>query len=101
MERLFCGGWICAGRAEQGPEADDHLTVTLGHESILIVRDTDRTARAFYNVCRHRGTRLCTDERGRLQGAIRCPYHGWTYGLDGRLIAARHMHGVEGFDAED
>src|SRR2546427_4463767 len=63
-------------------------------------RAPSRTAgyRAFYNVCRHRGTRLCETERGRLSETIQCPYHAWTYALDGRLIGAPHMHEVEGFD---
>ena len=58
---------------------------------------TDRS-RAFHNVCRHRGTRLCTEEHGRFQGSIQCPYHAWTYGLDGRLLAAPQMDEVDGFD---
>jgi phenylpropionate dioxygenase-like ring-hydroxylating dioxygenase large terminal subunit len=100
QERLFCHGWMCAGRSEQVPEAGDYLAASVGGESLLIVRDSG-ALRAFFNVCRHRGARLCEAERGRVPDCIRCPYHGWTYALDGRLIAARHMQEVEGFDRQD
>ena len=56
--------------------------------------------RGFYNVCRHRGTRLCEEARG--HGAvIQCPYHAWTYGLDGRLVGAPHMDEVPDFEKAD
>jgi nitrite reductase/ring-hydroxylating ferredoxin subunit len=54
--------------------------------------------RAFYNLCRHRGTQLCDAERGEFPGAIRCPYHAWTYDYDGRLAGAPHMDGSPGFN---
>ena len=57
--------------------------------------------RAFYNVCRHRGTRLCTEASGHFAGSIQCPYHAWTYDLDGRLIGAPHMDEVPHFDKAD
>src|SRR4029453_1834454 len=55
-------------------------------ESIIVVRGKDGVLRAFYNVCRHRGSRICDHERGHMRGAIKCPYHAWTYAFDGRLI---------------
>ena len=70
-------------------------------ESLILTVDDARTIRAFYNVCRHRGTRLCTDEAGVFKGTIQCPYHAWTYGLDGTLRVARNMEGVEDFDRAD
>jgi Rieske 2Fe-2S family protein len=66
-------------------------------ESLIIVRDKSGEVHGFYNVCRHRGTRLCEDESGH-SSAIQCPYHAWTYGLDGKLIGAPHMDDIEGFD---
>ena len=57
--------------------------------------------RAFFNVCRHRGTRLCEAAAGRFPETIQCPYHAWTYATDGRLVGAPHMHEVEGFDKRD
>ena len=65
---------------------------------VLIVRDGAGTLRAFHNVCRHRGTALCTRRRDGWPESIQCPYHAWTYGLDGRLLAAPMMDEVEGFD---
>jgi len=65
------------------------------------VRGKDARVRAFYNVCRHRGTRLCSEERGRFAAGITCPYHGWTYGLDGALASAPLMGEIAWFDKAD
>ena len=70
-------------------------------DSLIVVRDQDGTIRAHHNVCRHRGTRLLEADRGCLSGSIQCPYHAWTYGLDGKLRRAPHMDRVEGFSVED
>src|SRR5207249_169941 len=69
-------------------------------ESVIVTRDRKSQVRGFYNVCRHRGTRLKEDTCG-YAAAIQCPYHAWTYGLDGRLIGAPHMDDVPGFDKAD
>ena len=69
-------------------------------ESLIVIRDKIGKIHGFFNVCRHRGTRLCEDGNGHLS-AIQCPYHAWTYGLDGRLIGAPHMDEVPGFDKAD
>jgi Rieske 2Fe-2S family protein len=69
-------------------------------KALIVVRDQKLAVRGFYNVCRHRGTRLKEDNCGHV-AAIQCPYHAWTYGLDGRLIGAPHMDDVEGFDRAD
>jgi phenylpropionate dioxygenase-like ring-hydroxylating dioxygenase large terminal subunit len=99
IERFFGQRWFCAGRADAIPNAGDYFLRQVAGESLVVVRD-QRDVRAFYNVCRHRGTRLCAEAEGRFEGRILCPYHGWTYGLDGRLIGAPHMEGV-GFARED
>jgi len=65
---------------------------------VIVVRGRDGRARAFFNVCRHRGTRLCEEPQGRFAGGIQCPYHAWTYGLDGALLGAPHMADVPWFD---
>jgi len=90
MERFYFGSWICAGRTAEIPNAGDYFLREIGRESIIVVRDAAGDVRAHYNVCRHRGTRMCTAPQGRLE-RIQCPYHGWTYGLDGRLLGAPHM----------
>jgi phenylpropionate dioxygenase-like ring-hydroxylating dioxygenase large terminal subunit len=83
--------WTCAGRADQIPSAGDYFLRDVVDESLIITRESSGAIRAFYNVCRHRGTRMCTAASGTFAGRIQCPYHGWTYGLDGRLLAAPQM----------
>jgi phenylpropionate dioxygenase-like ring-hydroxylating dioxygenase large terminal subunit len=100
LERFFFNRWICAGRTEQIADPGQYFLRELGGESIIVTRDPAGAPRAFYNVCRHRGTRMCTAVEGRLPGRIQCPYHGWSYGLDGCLLGAPHM-GESGFDRRD
>ena len=101
VEQIFSRHWLCIGRAEQIPHPGDYMLVQIVDENLLVVRDRRGSIRAFFNVCRHRGSRLCTQERGRFSETIQCPYHAWTYSLDGRLIAARQMQDVAGFDLAD
>ncbi|HEY1434842.1 MAG TPA: aromatic ring-hydroxylating dioxygenase subunit alpha, partial [Thermoanaerobaculia bacterium] len=101
QERIFSRRWVCVGRSDALAQAGDFQTAAVGAESLLLVRGRDAKARAFFNVCRHRGTRLCEAEKGRLTGAIQCPYHAWTYGFDGALLGAPHMADVPWFDKED
>jgi Rieske 2Fe-2S family protein len=101
LEQIFFESWICIGRSEQIAEPGDYFLYNLGNESLIIVRDRAGAARAHYNVCRHRGTRMCEAERGRFAETIQCPYHAWTYALDGRLVAARLMLDVDGFAREN
>jgi glycine betaine catabolism A len=91
MESFFCKMWIGAGRSEQVAHAGDFFLREIAGESIVVTRDVGGVLRAFYNVCRHRGTRMCREAEGKFAGRIQCPYHGWTYGLDGRLLGAPHM----------
>jgi glycine betaine catabolism A len=100
MERLFARRWICAGRTEQIDTPGRFFLRDVLGEPIIITRSATGPA-AFYNVCRHRGTRLCTAETGTFPGSIQCPYHAWTYDLDGRLIGAPHMDEVPHFRKED
>ncbi len=87
IERFYFGRWICAGRAERIPPPGDYFLCEVAGESVILTRDSNGVIRAFFNVCRHRGTRMCTASEGAFEGRIRCPYHGWTYGLDGSLCA--------------
>jgi Rieske 2Fe-2S family protein len=100
MERIFAGMWISAGRLEDVAARGAYVRLDVAGASVLLVGD-GAEVRAFFNVCRHRGTRLCDGERGLLGPSVQCPYHGWTYGLDGRLIGAPHMDDVAGFRRED
>jgi Rieske 2Fe-2S family protein len=98
QERIFRRRWICVARDESVATPGEYVLAEIAGESIIVLRDQSGERRAFYNVCRHRGTRLCESGRGRLSETIQCPYHAWTYALDGRLIGAPHMNEVEGFD---
>src|SRR4051812_49979906 len=89
-ERLFHATWFCAVRAEALREPRSVEVVDVAGESIIVLRDEEGALRAFFNVCRHRGSRLCEGSR-RLQKAIRCPYHAWAYGLDGRLVGTPNV----------
>lgn len=100
-ERIFARHWNCVGRASRLAAAGDYMLRTVAGESLIILRDRSGGLRAFFNVCRHRGTRLCREESGHLSETIQCPYHAWTYTTDGRLIGAPHMQEVEGFDKSD
>ena len=84
-ERVFYRNWIYVGRAERIPQPGSWLRVEIADESILVVRGKDEQIRGFYNVCRHRGSRLCDDEQGEVRSHLRCPYHAWGYALDGTL----------------
>ena len=101
IESFFFQGWICAGRADNIPNAGDYFLREIAGESIIVVRGDSGLVEAFYNVCRHRGTRLCSAAEGSFAGRIQCPYHGWTYGLDGRLLGAPHMDHPETFQRSD
>jgi glycine betaine catabolism A len=101
LEKIIYRHWLCVGRADQIPQRGDYLVQAIGGESVLIVHERQDQLRAFYNVCRHRGTRLCEAARGQVSETIQCPYHAWTYSLDGRLIGAPFMQEVPGFDKQD
>ena len=91
LETFFRSMWVCAGREEQVENPGDYFLSEVAGESIIATRDSGGALRAFYNVCRHRGTRMCREDHGKFAARIQCPYHGWTYGLDGRLLGAPHM----------
>ncbi len=97
QDKIFSAHWVCVGHQSQIAKPGDYFVAEVAGESLIIVRDQRSTVRGFYNVCRHRGTRLCENQSGQVR-AIQCPYHAWTYGLDGRLIGAPHMDDVPGFD---
>lgn len=98
QERIFSQMWVYTGRADALAEAGAYQVVAVGQESVVVVRDKDGALHAFLNVCRHRGSRLCTQVNGQLKGSIQCRYHAWTYGLDGRLLGAPNVMKHELFD---
>lgn len=100
--------WVCVAREEDLPGRGDHLVLDVAGESILLVRGED-AIHGHYNLCRHRGARLCDPASDARWGVtldagvigrtlIRCPYHSWAYALDGRLLAAPQLQDAPGFD---
>jgi Rieske 2Fe-2S family protein len=97
LERIF-NGWICVGHASRVSEPGDYVMREVGTDSVVVMGGEDGRPHAFLNVCRHRGARLISEAEGSVRRRLVCPYHAWSYGLDGELVAARHMDGVEDFD---
>ncbi|MBS0377132.1 MAG: aromatic ring-hydroxylating dioxygenase subunit alpha [Proteobacteria bacterium] len=95
MDLVFYKEWLFAGHTCELPGTGSYFTLQIGDYPVVVVRGADGVVRAFINSCRHRGARVCPDARGQAPRLV-CPYHQWTYGLDGRLFAARKMG--EGFD---
>ena len=90
VERVHFRHWLFAGHASRISKPGDFFRYDIAGESLLIVRDQSGRARAFFNVCRHRGSQLCKQEFGTVRQFV-CPYHAWSYGTDGGLRAARHL----------
>lgn len=95
--RIFHSLWSCIGREEQLAEPGDYLTQELAGESLLVTRTLGGELRGHYNVCRHRGTRLA-DGCGHVRKVLTCPYHAWSYDLEGKLVGTPNVHEEEGFD---
>ena len=100
QKKIFAKQWLLVGHQSQITNPGDYIVQQVIGESLIVIRDKAGEIHGFFNVCRHRGTRLIEDEKGKCT-AIQCPYHAWTYGLDGRLIGAPHMDDVPGFDKAD
>ncbi len=99
MQRMLLRHWFCVAHMSDLPAAGDFLVVDLGSESVIIVRNRNDEIRALVNVCRHRGSRVCIAKSGKAAASrFTCPYHAWTYDLNGRLIAAAQM--AEPFDRD-
>jgi len=89
QEKVFETMWFCAVRAADLDKPGAFRTVHVGRESVLVTRSRKGEVRAFFNVCRHRGAQLCTEDSGEVKRSFQCPYHAWTYDFDGKLIALR------------
>ena len=99
-ERVFFRNWFCVGREEQIPNAGDFLTEEVAGESLIATRTREGQLRAFYNVCSHRGTKLCERRSGHVNRQFVCPYHLWSYGLDGRLLKLPNVRDEDSIDRE-
>ncbi|MDQ5895527.1 MAG: glycine betaine catabolism, partial [Actinomycetota bacterium] len=98
MKNLFADGWICLGHVSQVNEQGKFIRREIGPDSVVVVGGENGEPHAFLNVCRHRGARLIEEADGEVKRRLQCPYHAWSYALDGSLVAAPHMDGVENFD---
>src|SRR4029077_2426098 len=98
-DRIFARTWQLVARTDELARVGDLKPTTILDEPILITHGLDGTLRGFYNVCRHRAAQVVLSKGNRR--SLQCPYHGWTYGLDGRLQVAREMDGTENFDKAD
>ena len=101
LERFFFRSWLNVGRADQIPDAGDFFVREVGNESLLFIRGGDHAVRGFYNVCRHRGTRIVGETEGSKLGSLVCPYHAWTYSTEGRLVGAPHTERLVDFSKEE
>lgn len=99
MEEIFQKEWIFVGMASEVPTRGDYITVDIAQNPILIVRDAEGQVKAFHNVCRHRGSKLCNEKQGKVANLV-CPYHQWTYDLKGKLLFAGTEMG-DNFDMKE
>ncbi len=90
METIYYRDWLFIGHDCEIPKGGNFFTVQIGDYPVIIVRGRDGVIRAMHNSCRHRGSRVCSSERGATAKLV-CPYHQWTYELDGSLVFARQM----------
>jgi len=98
QERIFERAWTCVALAADLDAPGAFRTVTVGRESVVLVRGRDGLVRGFLNVCRHRGARVCAEPSGQLRRNLQCPYHAWTYDFTGKLIAAPNLTSMPDVD---
>lgn len=101
VERLFRRNWQCIGREDEIAAPGSFRTVEVAGSGVLVLRNARGALKAFHNVCRHRGTRLVEAAEGTSLTRLVCPYHAWTYDLDGRLLGTPHMQEAKGFDRSE
>jgi glycine betaine catabolism A len=97
LDQIF-RGWVCAGHVSAVNKPGEFIVRQLGSDSVVIIGGEDGAPRAFLNVCRHRGARIVEEQEGQVRKRLRCPYHAWSYDLQGELRAAPHMDEIEDFD---
>jgi len=90
IEKIYMNSWLLAGHESQIPNTGDYFLFNLLSESVIIIRGKDGKVRAFMNVCRHRGSHVCLESQGNVN-RLTCPYHAWTYNLEGALVAAKNL----------
>lgn len=102
LEAIWYRDWVCVGRVEEIAAAGEFRVVSVGAQNLIVTRNENDEVRVFHNTCRHRGSTLCTGDKGRFPNRrIICPYHTWTYSLDGDLLATPARVEVDDFCAGD
>ena len=96
VEEVFQKEWLFVGMTSEIPKRGDYFTVEIAQNPVMVIRDADGSVNAFHNTCRHRGSRICLEHRGKVANLV-CPYHQWTYDLKGNLLFAGTEMG-DGFD---
>ena len=100
LSGMLFKSWLYAAHVSEIPNAGDFVLFEIGEDSIIITRDKEGDVHALMNICRHRGARVCEKTSGNQKTFV-CPYHAWTYNLDGSLRSARHMNMLDGFDQNE
>ena len=98
MRTIFSRQWLYVCRSEDLPAPGRFVRAAVGQENVIVVRGRDQELRAFLNLCRHRGSALCLTGTGEVGRSIRCPYHSWTYRLDGSLMSAPNWRSMAAAD---
>jgi Rieske 2Fe-2S family protein len=102
LDAIWYREWLCVGRLEDLARPRDYALVEIGNQKLIVTRDDNNKPKVFHNTCRHRGSILCTETRGRFRsGRIICPYHTWTYDLGGALVATPSLLPSDDFDPLD
>jgi len=102
LEKIWYRDWICVGHVHALQRTGDFFTAKIGDQNIIVTKDSKGEVRAWYNTCRHRGSVLCTHTSGRFRnGRIICPYHTWTFSVDGELLSTPGRIETDDFDAAD
>lgn len=100
MSEIFHKSWIFAGLTCELPKAGNYITLDVGNTPVFLVRDKENNIQGYYNTCRHRGHKVVLGDSGKVAKLV-CPYHQWTYELDGELLFANSMEQTEGFDKKE
>ena len=98
LDEIFNQEWFCVGRIDDFQNPGNYVTAKIGRDPVIVLRDREGILRAMSNICRHRMSTLL-EGSGNISGRITCPYHAWTYNLDGQLIGAAHMR--DNFDKSE
>jgi Rieske 2Fe-2S family protein len=100
LEHVYADTWACVGRVQDLPQVGSQLGFAVADKQLLLTHAEDGSIRGFFNVCSHRGHELIACGESRTSGQVKCPYHGWTYDLDGTIVGVRHCEDAS-FDTAD